>query len=134
MKDGRADFLDLARKRPFKRSFSPVTFSLKDFRTTPEGGGFELSASSEAGETFDWKGRFALAPKVSSQGELAIGGLQAPGVAEYLGDALPFDLTSGVVNLAGTYALALGKEFDVKLKLPKIELTGLGPARSRRER
>ena len=63
---------------------------------------------------------------MSSQGELAIGGLQAPGVAEYLGDALPFDLTSGVVNLAGTYALALGKEFDVKLKLPKIELTGLG--------
>ena len=126
VKDGRADFLDLARKRPFERKFSPVTFSLKDFRTTPEGGGFQLSASSEAGESFDWKGRFALAPKVSSHGELAIGGLQAPGVAEFLGDALPFDLTSGVVNLAGTYALALGKEFDVKLKLPKIELTGLG--------
>ena len=126
VKDGRVDFADLARTRPFKRKFSPVAFSLKDFRTTPEGGGFQLSASSEAGETFDWKGRFALAPKVSSQGELAIGGLQAPGVAEYLGDALPFDLTSGVVNLAGTYALALGKEFDVKLKLPKIELTGLG--------
>jgi hypothetical protein len=126
VKDGRAEFADLARTRPFERRFSPVTFSLKDFRTTPEGGGFQLSASSETGETFDWKGRFALAPKVSSQGELSIGGLQAPGVAEYLGDALPFDLTSGVVNLAGTYALALGKEFDVKLKLPKIELTGLG--------
>jgi Domain of Unknown Function (DUF748) len=126
VKNGRADLVDLARTRPFERKFSPVTFSLKDFRTTPEGGGFQLSASSEAGETFDWKGRFALAPKVSSQGELAIGGLQAPGVAEFLGDALPFGLTSGVVNLAGTYALALGKEFDVKLKLPKIELTGLG--------
>jgi uncharacterized protein involved in outer membrane biogenesis len=126
VKDGRVDFADLARTRPFKRKFSPVTFSLKDFRTTPEGGGFQLSASSEAGETFDWKGRFALAPKVSSQGELAIGGLQATGVAEYLGDALPFNLSSGVVNLAGTYALALGREFDVKLKLPKIELTGLG--------
>ena len=126
VRDGRVDFADLARTRPFKRKFSPVTFSLKDFRTTPEGGGFQLSARSEAGETFDWKGRFALAPKVSSQGELAIGGLQAPGVAEYLGDALPFDLTSGVVKLAGTYALALGREFDVKLKLPKIELTGLG--------
>jgi len=126
VKDGRVDFADLARTRPFKRKFSPVTFSLKDFRTTPEGGGFQLSASSEAGETFDWKGRFSLAPKVSSQGELAIGGLQATGVAEYLGDALPFNLSSGVVNLAGTYAVALGKEFDVKLKLPKIELSGLG--------
>jgi len=126
VKDGRADFADFARTRPFERTFSPVTFSLKDFRTTPQGGGFQLSAASEAGETFDWKGRFALAPKVSSQGELAIGGLQAPGIAEYLGDALPFDLTSGVVNLAGTYALALGKEFDVKLKLPKVDLTGLG--------
>ncbi len=126
VKDGRVDFADLARTRPFKRKFSPVTFSLKDFRTTPEGGGFQLSASSEAGETFDWKGRFALAPKVSSQGELAIGGLQVPGVAEYLGDALPFNLSSGVVNLAGTYALALGREFDVELKLPKIELSGLG--------
>jgi uncharacterized protein involved in outer membrane biogenesis len=125
VKDGRVDFADLARARPFERSFAPVTFALKDFRTTPQGGGFQLSAASEAGETFDWKGRFALAPKVSSQGELAIGGLQAPGIAEYLDDALPFGLSSGVVNLAGTYALTVDKELDVKLELPKIELTGL---------
>ena len=125
VKEGRVDFADLARTRPFERTFAPVTFGLKDFRTTPQGGGFQLSAASEAGETFDWKGRFALAPKVSSQGELAIGGLQATGIAEYLGDALPFGLSSGVVNLAGNYALTVDKELDVKLELPRIELTGL---------
>jgi hypothetical protein len=123
--DGTVEFVDRARARPFARRFAPVAFTLKDFRTTPEGGGFKLSARSEAGEGFDWNGRFQLAPTVASQGDLAIHGLKAAGVAEYLGDALPFGLSSGLIDVAGTYSVSLGKVLDVKLKLPKIELTGL---------
>ena len=123
--DGRVGFVHRARAHPFERNFSPVTFTLKDFRTTPQGGGFKLSARSEAGEGFDWSGRFELAPRVASRGELAIHGLEAQGVGEFLGDALPFDLTSGLIDLAGAYSFSLGKTLDLTLGLPKIEVNGL---------
>jgi hypothetical protein len=123
--DGAAEFVDRARARPFARRFAPIAFALEDFRTTPEGGGFKLSARSEAGEGFEWQGRFSLAPVVASKGDLSIRGLHAPGVAEYLGDALPFGLTSGTINVVGSYMLSLGETLDVKLALPKIELTDL---------
>lgn len=70
--EGAVAFSDRNRAKPLERRFSPVNFSLKDFRTTPEGGGFRLSATSESGEGFDWKGRFQAAPALASQGELTI--------------------------------------------------------------
>ncbi len=123
--DGSLDFVDRARRTPFERRFAPVAFSLQDFRTTPEGGDFRLSARSQADEQFEWKGRFALAPQVSSEGEIAIAALNAPGVAEFLGDALPFGLTSGRIDLGGTYRVALAETTDLKLQLPSVTLTGL---------
>jgi uncharacterized protein involved in outer membrane biogenesis len=123
--DGGLDFVDRARRTPFERRFAPVAFSLQDFRTTPEGGDFRLSARSQADEQFDWKGRFALAPQVSSEGEITIAALNAPGVAEFLGDALPFGLTSGRIDLAGTYRVTLADTTDLKLQLPSVKLAGL---------
>ena len=73
--------------------FAPVAFTLQDFKTTPEGGDFRLSARSQAQEQFDWKGHFALAPIVSSEGEFTIADLRAAGVGEFLGDALNYNLT-----------------------------------------
>jgi Domain of Unknown Function (DUF748) len=122
---GTVDFLDHARSRPFERQFSPVTFALKDFRTTPEGGEFRLSARSESDEQFDWKGHFALAPVVSSEGEFTIVGLRAGGVGEFLGEALSYDLTSGLIDLGGQYRLALGATTELELTLPSIELDAL---------
>ena len=78
--------------RPFERQFAPVAFTLQDFKTTPEGGDFRMSARSQAQEQFDWKGHFALAPIVSSEGEFTIADLRAPGVGEFLGDALNYNL------------------------------------------
>ncbi|MCZ8132217.1 MAG: DUF748 domain-containing protein [Steroidobacteraceae bacterium] len=123
--EGVVDFVDQARRRPFERRFTPVAFSLQDFRTTPEGGDFRLSARSQADEAFEWKGRFALAPAVSSEGEFKVSALRAPGVAEFLGDALPFDLTSGTIDLAGTYRLTLADTTDLKLQLPSVQLAAL---------
>jgi uncharacterized protein involved in outer membrane biogenesis len=123
--DGALDFVDRARRTPFERRFAPVAFSLQDFRTTPEGGDFRLSARSQSDEQFDWKGRFALAPQVSSEGEITIAALNAPGVAEFLGDALPFWLTSGRIDLAGTYRVTLADTTDLKLQLPSVKLAGL---------
>ena len=123
--DGVVDYLDRARSRPFERRFAPVAFALKEFRTTPEGGDFRMSARSQAQEQFDWKGHFALAPVVSSTGELTIADLRAEGVSEFLGDALPFVISDGLIDLGGSYRLVLGKTTELDLSLPGIELDTL---------
>jgi hypothetical protein len=124
--DGTVDFADLERRRPFESKLTPVSFSLEDFRTTPEGGGFKLTARGTAGEAFEWSGRFSVAPVLSSQGEFSLGNVKGTDVSEYLGDELPFDLSSGLIGLAGSYAFSYDKALDLEAKLPKIELTGLG--------
>src|SRR5688572_8960820 len=123
--DGVVDFLDRARSRPFDRKFAPVAFTLQDFKTTPEGGDFRLSARSQAQEQFDWKGHFALAPIVSSEGEFTIADLRAAGVGEFLGDALNYNLTDGSIDLGGRYRLALGSTTELDLTLPTVEIDEL---------
>ena len=123
--DGVVDFIDRARTRPFERRFAPVAFALQDFRTTPEGGDFRLSARSQANEQFEWKGHFALAPLVSSEGEFTIADLRATGVGEFLGDALTYELSGGSIDLGGRYALALGETTELDLKLPEIKIDAL---------
>ena len=123
--DGVVDFLDRARSRPFERKFAPVAFTLQDFKTTPEGGDFRMSARSQAQEQFDWKGHFALAPIVSSEGEFTIADLRAPGVGEFLGDALNYNLSSGSIDLGGRYRLALGSATELDLTLPTVEIDEL---------
>jgi hypothetical protein len=123
--DGAADFIDRARKRPFERRFAPVAFALQDFKTTPEGGDFRLSARSQAQEQFDWKGHFALAPIVNSEGEFTIADLSAPGVGEFLADALNYDLSSGSIDLGGRYRMALGSATELDLTLPTVEIDEL---------
>jgi uncharacterized protein involved in outer membrane biogenesis len=122
---GSVEFNNQLRARPVIRYFHDVGFGLQDFRTTPEGGEFHLSARSPEDETFDWTGRFALEPVIASQGELRIGALQAVGIGEFLGDDLPFALTRGLVNIAGTYRLALGEQTELELELPSIEFADL---------
>src|SRR5512144_722088 len=46
LNDGVIDLLNQLRRHPVERHFAPVTFNLKDFRTTREGGGFNLAARS----------------------------------------------------------------------------------------
>jgi uncharacterized protein involved in outer membrane biogenesis len=122
---GNIEFNNQLRARPVTRHFGDVGFGLQDFRTTPEGGAFNLSARSPEDETFEWKGRFALAPVIASEGELRLGALRATGIGEFLGDDLPFNLTRGLVNIAGTYRLALGEQTELDLELPTIELADL---------
>jgi len=118
-------FTDRARSRPFARVFRDVTFALEDFRTTPEGGDFRFNARSHDDETFDWKGRFALEPVISSQGEFQIGALRTPGLLDFLGDARPFTSTTGTMDLAGTYRVALAEQIELDVQLPKIEIRDL---------
>jgi uncharacterized protein involved in outer membrane biogenesis len=123
---GAVDYADLARRVPLERRFAPVSFGLKDFHTTAEGGDFRLDARSEANEHFDWKGRFAVAPQITAQGEFAIEKLRAAGVAELAGDAMPFGLSSGTIDVAGNYQVKAGDVLEARVQLPLITLADLG--------
>jgi hypothetical protein len=124
IRDGRVAYVELAgRRQAFVREFAPVGFTLQDFRTTPEGGAFRLSARTGDGESFDWNGRFALAPAFASEGEFTIAGLRAAGVAEFIGDALPFDVAAGTIELGGRYTFSVGAATRLEATIPALSLS-----------
>jgi hypothetical protein len=124
--NGRLEFEDQSRAPAYADLYDPITFSLQDFRTTPEGGDFVLSAVGEHGGEVEWTGEFALAPQVSSIGEFKLAGPIVPHIGELLGDALPFLLTSGELKLSANYSLQLGGTTDLEVHLPAISLAGVG--------
>ncbi len=120
---GTVDYVDRARTRPLERRFTPVNVTLQDFRTTREGGVFGLRAASAEGEQFTWQGRFALAPRLSSNGVFTVADLQLPGVLELAGeDLLPFVVPTGTVDLHGRYVASLGDALALEVSLPRIEI------------
>ena len=62
---------------------------------------------------------------MSSEGEFTIADLRAPGVGEFLGDALNYNLTDGSIDLGGRYRLALGSTTELDLTLPTVEISEL---------
>jgi uncharacterized protein involved in outer membrane biogenesis len=119
---GAIEFTDEARSKPITRKFEDAGFGLKDFRTTPDGGDFSFVARSPNDETFEWKGRFAVEPAISSEGEFKLGNLQAAGLLDFLGDARPFHATRGSIGLSGSYRVVLGDEIELGVDIPTVEL------------
>jgi hypothetical protein len=72
---GRVNFADRSRRMAPEKTIAPIEFSLRDFRTNPEGGAATLDARSEDGEGFEWAGQIALAP-VASQGRFSLTALK----------------------------------------------------------
>jgi len=123
--DGTVQFADLARRVPLERQLTPVNFKLEDFRTTPEGGAFGLTAKTQNAELMEWRGTFALEPQVSSSGDLAITNLNVPGALEVAGVELPFVIPQGELNLRGSYSVALGEPMQLAVNLPQMQLNRL---------
>jgi uncharacterized protein involved in outer membrane biogenesis len=123
--DGTLQFADQTRRAPLERQFSPVNFKLGDFRTTPEGGAFALSAKTQNAELLEWSGRFALEPQVSSSGDLAVSSLNLPGALEVAGVELPFVIPQGDMNLSGSYRFVLAEPMQLDLQLPQMQINGL---------
>lgn len=121
---GQVNFADRSRRQQPEKILAPIQFDLADFRTTPEGGDFTLTATSEAGERFDWKGRMSAQP-VGSQGEFQIHGLKARSVWEFTSEDLPFELGDGEIDLAGSYDFRLDGGTHLEASLPTITGTGL---------
>ncbi len=118
-------FADLARRVPLERQFTPVNFKLENFRTTPEGGAFGLTAKTQNAELLEWRGKFALEPQVSSSGDLAVTKLNVPGALEVAGVELPFVIPQGEMNLRGSYSVALGEPMQLDVHLPQMQINGL---------
>ncbi len=73
----------------------------------------------------EWHGTFALAPQVSSAGDLAITNLNVPGALEVAGVELPFVIPQGEMNLRGSYSVALGETMQLDVHLPQMQVNGL---------
>jgi hypothetical protein len=123
--EGTVQFADYARRVPLERALTPVNFQLDDFRTTPEGGAFGLTAKTQNAELLEWRGKFALAPVISSSGNLAITKLHLPGALEMADAGLPFLIPQGEMNLQGSYSVSLGETLQLDVHLPRMQIDGV---------
>jgi hypothetical protein len=118
---GQVNFADQSRALKPEKVLTPITFSLKDFKTRDEGGGFVLAAASDEGERFEWRGSLSLEP-VASKGNFKVEAFKAVSAYQFLSEELPFQLSDGSFSLAGDYDFSiLGKSGPrLLVNLPSI--------------
>jgi hypothetical protein len=119
------ELLDRARKRPFSHVLSPLSFVLRDFRTTADGGGFTLAATGTGGEQLRWKGKVAVAPELSSSGSISLRNVQLSALAAYLADDVPFVTERGTLRMTSSYRMRIGKRLEAQVTLPELALEGV---------
>ncbi len=125
---GQLHFEDRSREQPFTTTLTPIEFSLSDFRTQPAfDNRYHFSAATRAGERFEWSGEFSLQP-VDSNGRFSIAALRAATIASYLGDALPFELRDGSLDLQGEYHFMPAAGGGLSLRLPSLQIHALAIA------
>ncbi|HEY6881373.1 MAG TPA: DUF748 domain-containing protein, partial [Polyangiales bacterium] len=95
LSEGGVEFHDLSQVQTFSETLSPVSFRLRQFRTTQAGGTFSFSARSDQGARFWWQGKFAVAPLLSSHGKIAVADVEVADLANYLAATLPFEVERG---------------------------------------
>ena len=119
---GRVAFDDMSRGRPFSETLTPIEFTLNDFRTAPDyQNRYSFEGSTEAGERLTWSGQFTVQP-LGSTGQFTVTALKAPTLVSYLQDAIPFNLPSGTIDVAGTYRLTIADQMGMTVTLPKVSL------------
>lgn len=122
---GYADVEDASRPTPFTASLRPITFSLHRFSTTGNSdNAYELNAESQRGEKLAWSGRFGVAP-VSSTGAFRLSSVHARTVWEYIRDAVPFEIPTGMLELTGRYEFSLARQPVMKVFGDSIKTRGI---------
>ncbi len=124
---GELAFRELNHPAPFETRLQPIRFELQHFSTLDtKGNAYHFTARSDAGETLDWSGQVFLQP-FRSRGDFRIGALRATTVAAYLGERLPFTVTSGSLDLRGHYDVAAGAgPLQAKASLEQLDIKTLG--------
>ncbi|HNX30629.1 MAG TPA: DUF748 domain-containing protein [Holophaga sp.] len=103
MVGARLDFLDRSLSEPFQSTVGPIGFELDHFRTEPDSRSpYAIKGSTEAGETFAWRGTVSTEP-LKSSGELELGGLRLAKYAPYYQGQVGFDLREGIAGAKAAY-------------------------------
>ncbi len=128
VRDGRIAVEDRSRGKPFTATLTPIEFTLTDFRTAPDFQNvYRFEGSTLAGERLTWSGQFSVQP-LGSTGRFAVATLKAATIADYLQDALPFDLPSGSLDLEGNYRATVAANLGLEIDLPTLKLRDFGIA------
>jgi hypothetical protein len=126
VRDGRVELEDLTPSAPFTLRLTPISFDLANFSSRGSAGNsFELHARSDADEQFDLTGSFSLRP-LAAQGGFGITNLELATPRAYLADVLPFEASSGVVTLNGSYDIAARPELTLVAALERLQVAKLG--------
>jgi uncharacterized protein involved in outer membrane biogenesis len=126
IRGGEATFVDLKRERSLTLAFRPISFTLKNFSTRSEGNAYALSARSARGEGFEWRGTFGLSP-LASQGTFAVSGVRAATLADVGSDQIPFEMSTGELDLNGSYEVAEhGAQLAVGARIAELVVRTLG--------
>ncbi|MEQ1580708.1 MAG: DUF748 domain-containing protein [Steroidobacteraceae bacterium] len=124
---GRIALEDRTRATPFRAAVTPIQFTLNDFRTTANyQNAYEFAGTTQAGEQLKWAGAFSVQP-LGSEGTFSIGGLKASTLWAYIQDQVAFTLPSGLIDLGGSYRLAVNErnEVDLGIELPEVKLSNV---------
>jgi uncharacterized protein involved in outer membrane biogenesis len=126
VRTGATSFVDRSGRTTANVTLSPITFTLRDFSTASEDNAYRFSARSALDEAFEWQGTFGLEP-VESKGTFKIVHLTARTIAEVGAGALPFELSSGTVDLTGSYGMAeRGGHHEFTARVEELICTDVG--------
>lgn len=113
VRDGQLRYEDVDRPSPFVADFKPLEFTLQDFSTRPGRGNLYAFNARFNQAQLAWRGTVVADP-FASEGQLAIEDMSLPRVAEFLGDAVPAEVTDGSASLRGTYRLTLDPDPGIR--------------------
>jgi len=117
--DGTLSYEDLSRRPQYQKTLIPIDIELTDFTThREEANAYSFNASTDTGERLEWQGGFRARP-FSSEGTLRFEGFKGTSIDEFLGEAMPFILTSGTLGIAAKYRI------DARTVPAVVELTDL---------
>jgi hypothetical protein len=126
IRGGEATLVDEAGGSALHVTLKPISFALRDFSTRSEGNAYSLVARSSRDEGLEWRGTFGLRP-LESQGRFVLKAVKAETIAELARELLPVGLSSGQLDLNGSYEFAeRGDSLALRAKVEELTITALG--------
>jgi hypothetical protein len=117
--EGQIEFVDLQGATPADVSLQSLNLELVGLSTLPEKEGpYTIRAITPAGESLQWQGTVSLQP-IASQGTLAVAGVKAAGLWEFVYDDVNCDVTGGSLDVETQY------RFSYAEQTPQLLLEGL---------
>lgn len=114
--DAQVSLTDSSRSRPFASTIGPLSFSISDLHTKSDSEApYNFAASTESGETINWRGTLSMEP-LKSTGDFELSGINVPKYKAYFTDLIPLEIESGWVSASGSY------ELDWTEELPEVRL------------